>query len=73
MSKKIQLPEWVYRNLDLYGNCALPDTKYTTHQLYKHLVHRTGKRIRIRPAIFKQFNPRTHKTLETTYYVAEIL
>ena len=69
---RIQLPSWVYRNLELFKNCALPNTKYTKEQLVDHLSHRMKRNVRIRSAIFKQFNLRNHKITETTYYVAEL-
>lgn len=75
MSAKIQLPEWVYRNLNKYGNCALPKTKYSSEQLRKHLTHWAGKAVRIRSAIFTHFTEHgtDSKGFDVKYYVAEII
>lgn len=71
---RIQLPEWVYRNLNNYGNCALPKTKYTKEQLIDHLSYKMKRNVRIRSATFTHFTEHGTdcKGIDVKYYVAEL-
>ena len=72
--KQIKLPEWVYKNLEDYGNCALPNwcNDIEKKDLEKHLSEKTGLKIVLRDADFVKVES-TSKKLEINqhYYIAE--
>lgn len=73
-TKKISLPDWVYRNLNDFGNCALPNdcNDIPKERLEKHLTEKMGRPIKCRLADFVKVES-TAKKLEINqhYYIAE--
>ena len=72
---KINLPAWVYDNLDVYGNCALPNKCLTMNkeELIANLENATGTKITLRRCEFKhcEDNTITKEKRKTFYLVAE--
>lgn len=78
MSVKIILPDWVYRNLRRFGNCALPNicTSMERVSLKRHLTYMIGRTIKLREAKFivseDNFTDGNHRNIKyTTYLIAE--
>lgn len=75
----IVLPNWVYRNLNRFGNCALPDVcnKMNTTSLKQHLSRKMGFKVNIREAIFidsdKYGVSDQRATKEKHYLIAEAI
>ena len=73
-TEKISLPDWVYRNLNDFGNCALPNdcNDIPKERLEKHLSEKMGRPIVCRLADFVKVES-TAKKLEINqhYYIAE--
>lgn len=72
--KKIKLPEWVYKTLKEYGNCALPNecNEMNVKELKKHLTEFYGSEITLRKCVFVDSDLHTYKRDKVSeYYVAE--
>ena len=73
---KIVLPKWVYKNLDKFGNCALPNVcnEMNKRDLEKHLSKVMGVKVEVRVAHFKDekndYAPLKKETIND-YLVAE--
>ena len=68
---KIKLPEWVYRNLKEYGNCALPNECNTMDltELTRHLRAKSKRPITIRKCEFVDSDLKTYKREKVSEYL----
>ena len=71
--KAIRLPDWVYRNLLKYQNCALPNkcNEMNRDRLKAHLEQELDAKVVIRQAIFKE-TIKLGKVIEHPYLIAEV-
>ena len=69
--KKIKLPEWVYRNIDEYGNCALPNEclEMDADLLVAHLREKSGRPITLRKCEFIDSDLKTYKREKISEYL----
>lgn len=66
-------PNWVYKCLEDYGNCALPNSvmDYDRDFLIKHFEKETGRPVRIRQAMFPFYDNSQNLVEEKPYLIAE--
>lgn len=74
---KIVLPNWVYRNLNDFGNCALPNicNDMEIPSLERHLTNKMGVKIKVRVAYMREektlYTPLKKSYGLTKYLIAE--
>lgn len=72
--KKINLPKWVFKNLNDYGNCALPNecNDIPKEELELYLSEKAGRNIKVRQAGFVKTESAAKKLeINCYYYIAE--
>jgi len=74
---KIQVPNWVFDNLEAFDNCALPNEcmDMDREELKNYLEEHTGKKIRLRESLFEHCDDTTitKNKRKRNYLIAEVI